>query len=160
MISTPLIKSLFCGVETISCVYGLPVSRVYDMVDNGTYLWVWNVSSGSDKRELRFWSREINEPAAVVRLTLDEAVRAIIPRRSHLPGQFNGLRAWEFRHMLRLSKPSLVALHRELDVRGAVRHYVIPRAKIEEFFRRRWMGNLTDNRAKPPHEPAIPVLLP
>ncbi len=140
--SGPL-KSTFCSIETVSCVTGLPVDRLYELVDSGNYLWVWNVSTGvGSRRELRFWCREINNPATVINLSLDAAITAIIPRRVHLAGQQNGLFNWEFRQLLRISKSTLSGLRHELGVTGTERDLFIPRASIETFFRRRWLGNI------------------
>lgn len=137
------IRTTFCGVDTVSCVVGLSVARIYDLVESGRFLWVWNVSSGvGARRELRFWSREINDPASVAGLTLDAVIKSVIPDRNHVPGQRNGLHNWEFRHLLRLSKPTACELRQELGIRGAIRHLFIPRPRIEQFFRRRWIGNI------------------
>jgi len=145
------IKSTFCDIETVSCVLGLSVDRIYELVESGRYLWVWNVTAGaSGRRELRFWAREINDPAAVSNFTLDTVIEAAVPRRNHIRGQYNGLRNWEFRQLLRLSKPALHNLRRELCIRGRRRHLFVPRAKLERFFRRRWLGNLDSDIGKMP----------
>ena len=137
------VKSAFCGIETVSCVAGVSIDHVYEMVERGRYLWVWNVSSGiGSKRELRFWSREINESVSVRKLKLDAVIQGAIPYRAHVSGQYDGLRAWEFRHLLRLSKPTLHAMREELGICGTARNLFIPRARIEEFFRRRWLGKI------------------
>ena len=143
------VKSIFCGIETVSCIIGISTDHVYEMVDSGRYLWVWNVSSGiGSRRELRFWSREINDPASVTNLTLPDVIKAVIPNRSKVPGQYNGLRNWEFRHLLRLSKPILCVMRQELGIRGTDRSLFIPRANLEQFFRRRWLGSLSNNKRK------------
>jgi hypothetical protein len=137
------IRTTFCGIDTVSCVVGRSVPQVYDLVESGHFLWVWNVSSGvGARRELRFWSREINEPASVAGLTLNAVIKSVIPNRRHLPGQRDGLLNWEFRHLLRLSKPSACELRRELGIRGTIRNLFIPRSRIEKFFHRRWLGNI------------------
>jgi hypothetical protein len=141
------IRTTFCGIDTVSCVVGRSVPQVYDLVESGHFLWVWNVSSGvGARRELRFWSREINEPASVAGLTLNAVIKSVVPNRRHLPGQCDGLHNWEFRHLLRLSKPSACELRRELGIRGTIRNLFIPRSRIERFFRRRWLGNIDSHR--------------
>ena len=139
------IRTTFCGIDTVSCVVGRSIPQVYDLVESGHFLWVWNVSSGvGARRELRFWSREINDSASVANLTLDAVIKSVVPNRTHVPGQRNGLHNWEFRHLLRLSKPSACELRKELGICGATRHLFIPRSRIEKFFRRRWLGNIED----------------
>jgi hypothetical protein len=137
------VKSIFCGIETVSCIAGVSIDHVYEMVERGRFLWVWNVSTGAgSKRALRFWSREINNPPSVRRLKLDAVIQALVPTRAHMSGQFDGLRAWEFRHLLHLSKPTLHGMREELGICGTARNLFIPRTRIEEFFRRRWLGKL------------------
>lgn len=159
------IRTIFCGIDTVSCLAGLSHSRVYELVESGYYLWVWNVSSGrTGRRELRFWTREISRRASVSRLTLDDVLKFIIPQRAHLAGQFDGLRNWELRHLLRISKTSLCKMRRELGMCGTSRNLLIPRANLERFFRRRWCGNFTSSRgqtmAKPCKKGGLPVNTP
>jgi len=144
------IKSAFCGVETVSCVTGLSIEHVYEMIEHGRLIWVWNTSIGAGaRRELRFWSREINDPASVVSFKLDAVIHAAVPFRSHVSGQHDGLRAWEFRHLLRLSKPTLTGLREELGISGTGRNLFIPRAGIEQFLRRRWIGGAKKRKPAP-----------
>lgn len=154
--STP-IKSIFCGIDTVSCVAGISVDQVYERVESGTFLWVWNVSSGTGgKRELRFWSREINDPASVTNFTLDAVIKSIIPNRAHIPGQRDGLHNWEFRHLLRLSKSSVSDLRKDLGVKGTMRSLFIPRESLEQFFQRRWLGHAyMRNDAKPVNQESL-----
>lgn len=136
------IRTTFCDIETVSCVTGLSKDRIYELVDSGYYLWVWNVSGGIGvRRELRFWSREINNHGSTAKLTFDAVLKAVIPRRSHIPGQRDGIQNWEFGHLFRLSKPSLSRMRKELGIRGRLRNLFISRAYIERFLRRRWAGN-------------------
>jgi hypothetical protein len=64
-----------------------------------------------------------------------------------VPGQREGLHNWEFRHLLRLSKPTACELRKELGIRGTIRHLFIPRPRLEQFFRRRWVGNIDQCRS-------------
>ena len=138
-----IIKSSFCGVETVSCVTGLPVDDLYELVESGNYLWVWNVSVGEgSRRELRFWCREINHPSTVLNLTLNGAIFGIIPRRARLEGRHGGLYYWELRNLLRLSKSTLKGMRPELDPVGSEGNLLIPLPNLQKFFRRRWLGNI------------------
>jgi hypothetical protein len=137
------IKTIFCGIETVSCVTGLPVDHLYELVESGNYLWVWNVSLRTDSnRELRFWCREINNPSTIINLSLNAAIDALLPKRKYVPGQQDGLYTWEFRNLLRLSKSTVSSLRQELGVISVQRDLFIPRANLEDFFRRRWLGNI------------------
>lgn len=139
---TGLIQSCFCGIETVSCVTGVPVEELYELVESGQYLWVWNVSTGiGARRELRFWCREINHPATILNLTLNATISAIIPRRGRERRQ-DGLYYWELRDLLRISKSTLKGLRPELAPIGAERDLFITLPSLEIFFRRRWLGNI------------------
>ena len=148
------VRSAFCDIETVACIAGLPIEHVYEMVERGRFLWVWNVSSriASKKRELRFWSCEINDRSSVRKLKLDAVIQAAVPYRSHVSGQFDGLRTWEFRHLLRLSKPTLHLMREELGICGTARSLFIPRANIEQFFTRRWLGKILKRRKPVRHK--------
>jgi hypothetical protein len=137
------IKSSFCGIETVSCVTGVAVDELYELVECGNYLWVWNVSAGvGARRELRFWCREINSPATVLNLTLNAAITAILPRRARDAGRQDGLYYWEFRNFLRISKSTLKGLRQELTPSGPEGNLFVPLTSLEDFFRRRWLGNI------------------
>lgn len=113
----------------------------------GHYLWVWNVSGGiGARRELRFWTREIFDRASTARLSYDVVLHSILPQRTKVIGQYDGLRSWEFRNLLHISKSSLCELGKELGVQGTTRHLFIPRVDIERFFQRRWVGNFDSNK--------------
>jgi hypothetical protein len=137
------IKTVFCGIETVSCVTGFTVDHLYELVESGHYLWVWNMARHTDaNRELRFWCREINNPSTVLNLSLNAAMDAFIPKRTRVAGQQDGLYAWELRNLLRLSKSTVFGLREELGATSIERDLFIPRANLEDFFRRRWVGNV------------------
>jgi hypothetical protein len=141
------IRTSFCSIETVSCVTGFSTSRIHDLIELGHYLWVWNVSSGiGARRELRFWTREIFDRASTARLSYNAVLHSILPQRTKVTGQYDGLRSWEFRHLLRISKSSLCELRKELGIRGTTRHLFIPRANLERFFSRRWVGNFGSDK--------------
>ncbi len=130
--------------EVVATMRGVAREAVYDLVDgvgnNGeSFIWVFNVCARPNReRELRFWSRELNQPAAVRGLLLEEVIRQIVPRRDVVPGQFCGLPNWQVRDLLRVSRRTLLDLRSEL---GSVPHnggMYVPRVALESFFRRRW----------------------
>ena len=103
------------------------------------YRWVFNVASDQNvKRELRFWSREVSDPRGTRSLQLEEVIRAMVPRRDVVPGQFCGLRNWEVGDLLRVSRAVLLELREELQARPHNGGIYVPRAALEDFFRRRW----------------------
>ena len=126
--------------EVVATMRGISRENVYELVDGGTdtFMWVFNVGQGN-KRELRFWTRELREPVAVRDFHLDEVVRQIVPRRDLVPGQFCGMPNWELVDLLRLTRPALMDLRDELcgEARSGGIYY--PRPAIEDFFRRRWL---------------------
>lgn len=140
-------RSVLVGADTVASVRGITIEKVYELVDGGLgdekLLWVWDMSSGGrDRRNLRFWAREINEPRTTDRLTLENVVQLIIPRRTAIKGQFDGLRNWEIVSLFRLEKPQVISLREELkaDLRDDGVYY--PRPALEDFLRKRWCGTL------------------
>jgi hypothetical protein len=136
-------RIILASADAVATHRGVSLEAIYDQVDGGfgdeSFLWVFNIASDLNaKRELRFWSREINAPESTRSLDLEDVIKAIVPRRDALPGQFCGMRNWEVGDLLRVSRPMLLDLRVELE---AVPHnggIYVPRAALEKFFRRRW----------------------
>lgn len=149
-------RVILVHAEVVATWRGVSREMVYDLVDGGgdemgSLLWVFNVcASLGRERELRFWARELREPQAVKDFSLDEVIRQIVPRREAVPGQFCGLPNWQVRDLLRVSRRTLLDLRGEL---GTVQHQgglYVPRATLENFFRRRWCFNQPAHRASEP----------
>ncbi len=136
-------RIILVTAEVVATMRGVAREVIYQMADGAyggeSYLWVFNIATNPEReRELRFWSREINAPAATKNLSLSQVVQQIVPRREGLPGQFIGLRNWEVGELLRVPNVTLLALRGELQ---AVPHnggIYVPRAALENFFARRW----------------------
>ncbi len=129
------------SAETVASIRGLPRAAIYKVADGNfagcSYNWVWNVGTGSE-RELRFWSKEVNDQKSVAHLSIDQVIQHIVPRREKIPGQFCGMRNWEVGDLLRVSNITLLALRKELEVVAREGGIYIPRHSLENFFRRRW----------------------
>lgn len=152
-----MIKHKLCGIETVCSLSGQTRERTYELVDQGEYIWCWNISRTPNSRELRFWSPEINRkflqqiaPSMISaenwlkRFTIDQIIAQIIPTRTALRGQFDGLRKWEVCILLRIHRFHLDLLTDELPqhrVKGDARIY-IRRPDLESFFKDRWTGCL------------------
>ena len=150
-------RVILVSAEVVATMRGISREAAYALADGvdevpltsgpSTYQWVFNVGTNpTHERELRFWSRELNQPEAVSGMTLDDVVRQIVPRRELLPGQFCGLRNWEVGELLRVSKVTLLALRRELQAVPRAGGIYIPRASLENFLRHRWCYAQTSNR--------------
>jgi len=131
--------------DYIATERGISVEAVHEMVDGlgdnaESFTWVFNIAPAMNiKRELRFWAKEVINPAQASGLSLEAVLKAIIPRREAVPGQFVGLCNWEVRELLRVSRRTLIELREELK---AVPHnggIYVPRQALEDFFRRRWV---------------------
>jgi len=131
-------RSFLLRVQTVADLRGVPEKRIIELADLH-YTWVWNVSSGTCRRALRFWNQEVLNPAATAGLCLSQVIERLLPRPNLLPGQFDGLRSEQVITLLRLHRSSLHELRDEL---GGVERYgnlCIPRAGLESFLRRRWL---------------------
>lgn len=132
------IKTTFCGIEAVVGVTGLPARRILELVDCGDYLWVWNVSNAAGgRRELRFWSPEINDPAATGHLSLDEVLARVLPQKRP------AIRQWELEGLLQMQTATLITLRDELEAREENGRVYIPRPALEKFFRARWCGQFS-----------------
>ena len=134
---------------TVCHLTGLRRDEVYERVDgasllHGAFVWVWNFASAADgiKRDLRFWAREIVAPETVKGLKLAQVVDMVLPKaRKHF-------HAGELAHWFSLSRPGLKALREDL---GGHKESVITtfydRAGVADFLRRRWCGQITQEKA-------------
>jgi hypothetical protein len=143
-------RVILVTAEVVATMRGISREAAYALADGAdfnfpfssgpaAYQWVFNVATHpTSERELRFWARELNTPAAVQTLTLDEVIRQIVPRRDIVPGQFCGLPNWQVGDLLRVSRATLLGLRRELQAVPHAGGIYVPRAALETFFRRRW----------------------
>jgi hypothetical protein len=134
--------AVLVDASVVAAVRGVPVDRVFNWVDgdrNNWLLWVWNVGAQNHgKRELRFWSVEINQCEPVASLAIETVIDRIVPRRN-LPGQSVGLRNWELAALLNISRSSLQALRGELAFRETDEGIFYGRETIVSFLQRRWL---------------------
>ena len=135
--------------EVVGSVKGCSREQVYDQVDGGrdTFLWVFDVSAelGKSRRELRFWTRELERPAEVRGLKLVEVLPLIVPRRDLFPSQFPGLPYWQVRDLLRVSRELMLQLRTEMQIELRSGAMWVRRDSIETFLRRRWVSAATEN---------------
>lgn len=125
-------RALLLTVDTVAASRGVTPETVYEDVDSGRLLWVWNVAANPNGtiRDLRFFAQEVIAPEFAKRQTLAQVIKLLVPQREWL-------RNWELEHLLAVRRPTLVALREELRAvvaDGAVR---IPRAALVNFFQRR-----------------------
>lgn len=59
-------RTVLVGMDTVKAIKGFDSETIWTHVENGDYLWVWDVSAapaGPDhQRELRFWARQFLTP--------------------------------------------------------------------------------------------------
>jgi hypothetical protein len=105
------------------------------------YQWVWDVSINRKRRDLRFWTKELEDRKVVSNLSLDQVIEQIVPRRDLVPGQFCGLCNWEVTDLLHISRRHMINLRKELgSPRRADGKVWTRRQALERFFRERWLG--------------------
>ena len=132
-------RTPFCTIDAVHLMTGDPLERIYGRVDTGALLWVWDISAGDgQKRNLRFWTREIAEPGTTDTLRIDEVISQVIPARP--------LRQWEFALKFQVHRFTMIHLRSELEVQEREGRILIPRASIEKFLRNRWCGRLAPAR--------------
>jgi len=119
-------------LSIVQATRGCLAETVFNEVDRGGLLWVWNFALGAKlhKRELRFWVGELPNPKAVSKCSLEQIIEEILPRARTV---FTG---GELCLRFAVAKSTLTNLRRELAVKSGA----IYRGPLVEFLRRRWLG--------------------
>lgn len=115
---------------------GISAEVIQGDVDSGALRLVWNVSTGRRIKELRFWLKEIVEPASVARLSVTEAIATILGE------QRTRWRGVEVAQLLMVSRPQIHRLRKRRALPGKVTGGTlwIQRAVLEKFLTDRWLG--------------------
>jgi len=119
------------------------IDKVTAMVDNGSLLWVFDVSArpsgqaSAHCRELRFLLSEIVTPQLCSRLTIREVIDRILPPLRRF------FRGFEIRELLLIARPTLSRIARQM--RGVIRNgeWQVSRQAFAAWLSARWIGNLT-----------------
>jgi hypothetical protein len=136
-------RAVLIDTSVVRAVTGWRPDEIYARVDGGDLLhepliWVFNFASDPDGaiRDLRFFAGEIIAPEIARTHTLGIVLRCI------LPGDRTSFHAGEVLQLFALSRPGLAALRGQLNghLAGA-RNTIFPRAGLESFLLRRWLGN-------------------
>lgn len=108
-------RTVLVTCDMVRAALGVDADTVTAKVDAGELRWVWNVSTGAGAvRELRFWAKEIIEPATVARLSVFSALNLI------LGTERTRWRGVEIQHLLLVSRPQIFRLHKEGDLPGEI----------------------------------------
>jgi hypothetical protein len=134
-------RTVLVGVDTVASVHGIAVPQVHELAEE-RLVWVWNVAVRADgaRKELRFWSREIIFPESTARLAIEQVIASIVPRRDLVPGQSAGFSHREVMQLLRINQATAIELRAELQAVNVNGRPWVPRAGLETFLRRRWLG--------------------
>lgn len=127
------------AVGTVRAVHGCTAETVFQFVESGEYLWVWDFSQGKGSiRNLKFWFDELAAVPDVRKLSLEEVIDCILPHR----------RAWfapgEVCRRFSMDRKSLMRLRSELGLPVGN----VSREPLAQFLRDRWIG--AEKTAKKP----------
>ena len=140
-------RSVLIPVPGVRALRRLQYDAIRKLVDEGGdlfnpgFVWVWNFASRPDgERDLRFWRDEIEDTRATAKLALDDVLARILPlnRRNYHAGQVTEL--------FMLTPNSLARLRRQLGGHVETSGAVFPRAGLESFLRKRWLGAACGNQ--------------
>ena len=125
-------RALLLTVDTVAASRGVTPESVYEDVDSGRLLWVWNVAAdfSGPKRELRFFAQEVIAPEFARQQKLNDVIKLLVPQREWL-------RNWELEHLLAVRRPTLLALRDELRAQVVDNCVRIHRNALVSFFMRR-----------------------
>jgi hypothetical protein len=120
--------------EVVATIRGISRESLYEQsLAGGLYRWVFNVGSNpARERELRFWARELKDPAAVRTVTIKTVIDQILP-----PGPpMSNLQVCD---LLRVTRPHLFSLRAELQGKAHNNRIFFARTALVKFFQRRWI---------------------
>jgi hypothetical protein len=127
-------RTVLLNVNSVMDVRGVSADAVYNMADE--LQWVWNVAvdPAAKIRNLRFWVREVITPETTRNLNLATVLALIL-------GERKNFQAGEVCHLLRVRRPTLLNLRRQLSGKmqtcgGAI----FPREGLFNFLKARWIG--------------------
>ena len=136
-------RTVLVKVDSVMDVRGVSADVVYDWADGAAgsiseegLVWVWNVAvdPAGEKRDLRFWFREVIAPETTKKLDLDEVIALVL-------GDRKNFHAGEVCHLLRVRRPTLIELRGELNGRLKSSGAFFPRRALRDFLHARWLGN-------------------
>jgi hypothetical protein len=134
-------RTVLVKVDFVMDVRGVSAETAYAWADGGIgdeqLVFVFNVAADWDGkiRDLRFWAHEVLTPRAARKMEINEAIEAIL-------GDRKNFHSGEVCHLLRVRRPTLLALRDELDGRlQRVGGVIFPRAGIRDFLKTRWLGH-------------------
>jgi hypothetical protein len=132
-------RTVLVPVDSVMDARGVSADKVFEMADGDGLQWVWNVAVNPKAkiRALRFWAREIAAPETTRDMRLDQVISLIL-------GDRKNFHSGDVCHLLRVRRPTLLALRRQLggklQRRGGA---IFPRAGIQNFLQTRWLGRVT-----------------
>ena len=130
-------RTTLVTTDTACAVLGVGSEAISSMVDDGTLVWVWDVSSRHQHiRELRFLAHELINPANAAK-TYPEIISNILP-----PSR-ERFRASEVAMTLRVSDPHIVKLIKCRALSGKVINHTrwISRASMAIFLQNRLLNS-------------------
>ena len=121
------------AIGTVRAMHGCTAEKVFEFVEAGRYVFVWDFSHGNGcRRNPRFWFDELADAKAVRKMSLDAVIDCILPHN----------RAWfapgDVCRRFVLHRSGLLHLRRALGLPTGN----VPRSPLAEFLRRRWIGRL------------------
>lgn len=133
----PLKHAALVTVEMVRAARGLDARKVSNAVEDGAFLWVWDIGVREDKhrakRELRFLADEITDAARSRTKTLPEIIRTVLGERRQAwsMADFCALALCSHQHVYALVNSGALA------VASKPGSMMIPRASLESFLNER-----------------------
>lgn len=124
--------TVFLDLQSVRAHFSLDAESVLAMVDAGELVWVFDIGLG-DRRELRFWAKELIAPAECPR-TLTTAVQSILGSGATITrGQIERQWVTSAQHVMRLIREKEITL---------ITPSKVSRPSVVNFLTARWAGCL------------------
>jgi hypothetical protein len=129
-------RTVLVTMDMVRAALGLDADSVMARVEAGELRWVFDIATGSQISELRFWAKEIIAPEFCAGLTLAQAMKEI------LGSERARWRGTEIQHLLLVSRPTVKKLHDDGRLPGDLVNgtFSFRRAAVESFLRAAIVG--------------------
>jgi hypothetical protein len=128
-------RTVLVDVQTVRAARCVDAESVFALVDNGDLQWVFDMATdgpgGAQRRELRFWTREIIAPETTASLSIAQVIKSIL-------GEKKIFHSGEIEQQWVLCQQSIMRLRQSGDFAGGKGS--LTRDSLETFLIKRWCG--------------------
>lgn len=136
-------RTVFLDVNGVRAARGISADKVSELAEAGELIWVFNMGMKANSiRHLRFWAREVTNPAGWANMRLPEVIAQILPvSRQHINGA-------EIAQWFLVSRPTACRLGSDLGGTLKNNTWHVERQALAGYLESRWLGAAARMRNK------------